>query len=245
MRRTTRGELLLSQSTAAAVCVVIFNQLRGTPEQFSIWCQHWEEMRQDSLANGTLRRLGLCHSVPARRIQSHPISLGSCSTAIDLRLASSTPAVMAQATGAVRVLRHASLRLAPPVPAHTYAQYCPTAPATPALTLIPRWRTKQHFVVALWEHRQKLPTSPMKGERKGLNSSQSHGEGHPHSQIQPLWERQLRTKWWKEEIQIRLVGPLNKRNPWTLKDVRGAERNVVDGLPFNFATGAYVLLRIN
>lgn len=65
------------------------------------------------LANGTLRCLGLCHSVPARCIQS-------CSTAIDLRLASSTPAAMAQATGAVRVLRYASHHLPPPAPTHTY-----------------------------------------------------------------------------------------------------------------------------
>lgn len=71
------------------------------------------------------------------------------STPIDLRLASSTPTVMAQATGAVRVLRRPSHRLPPSAPTHTHAhactQHCPTAPATPGLTLICLWRTQQLY----------------------------------------------------------------------------------------------------
>lgn len=65
------------------------------------------------------------------------------------------PAVMAQATGAVRVLRRPSHRLPPPAPTHAHTHthkhtnYCPTAPATPGLTLICLWRSQQeHFVVA-------------------------------------------------------------------------------------------------
>lgn len=63
-------------STAVLCVAVVLKQLRGTPELFSIWCQQHEGGRDHDmggcLANGTLRRLGLCHSVPARCIQSPP-----------------------------------------------------------------------------------------------------------------------------------------------------------------------------
>lgn len=53
---------------------------------------------------------------------SPPLSQGFSSATIDLRLASSTPAVMAQATGAIRVLRCPSHRLPPPAPAHIHTE---------------------------------------------------------------------------------------------------------------------------
>lgn len=86
------------------------------------------------LANGTLRRLGLCHSVPARRIQSPPYRRDPAPRRSICGEPPPPGAVTAQATGAVRVLRHPSHRLPPPA-----AQSCPTA--APRLTLICLLRT--------------------------------------------------------------------------------------------------------
>lgn len=112
-------------STAVLCVAVVLKQLRGTPELFSIWCQQHEGGRDHDmggcLANGTLRRLGLCHSVPARCIQSPPYCRNPAPRQSICGWPPPTPAVMAQATGAVRVLRHPSHRLPPPAPtrAHT------------------------------------------------------------------------------------------------------------------------------
>lgn len=72
----------------SALCVLF----QGTPELFSIWHPLKREPEYKcSLANGTLRCLGLCHSVPACCIQSHPHRWDPAPRQIDLRLASLCP----------------------------------------------------------------------------------------------------------------------------------------------------------
>lgn len=123
----------------------------------------------------------------------HPITSllqGPSSATIDLRLAC-TPAVMAQATGAVRVLRHPSYCLPPPQPQHTYSNLPPLPTRThtqehtlslllseaPGLTLICLWRKQsENFLTILWELKTQTETIHRSGNLRKmewmLNQSQ-------------------------------------------------------------------------
>lgn len=136
-----------------------------------------------------------------RAASNRPLLQGSSTVLIDLRLASSTLPVVAQATGAIRVLRcpsHRLRRLAPPQ-AQTHIHRgsetkkeqererererendCPITPAAPGLTLICLKRTQpKYFVVAFSEHRQECKYSHERRVRRGTDKCQSHTEEQP------------------------------------------------------------------